>query len=29
MEAHLTQVLNGITRTMAHSGLKKALSFEA
>ena len=29
MEAHLTQVLNGITRSMTRSGLKKALSFEA
>ena len=29
MEAHLTQVLNGIARSMAAAGLKKALSFEA
>ena len=29
MEAQLIQVLNGITRSMAHSGLKKGLSFEA
>ena len=29
MEAHLTQVLKGIARSRAPSGLKKALSFEA
>ena len=29
MEAHLTKVLNGIARSMAPAGLKKALSFEA
>ena len=29
MEAHSTQALNGIARSMAPAGLKKALSFEA
>ena len=29
MEAHITSVSNGIARSMAPSGLKKALSFEA
>ena len=28
MEAHITQVLHGIARSMAPTGLKKALSFE-
>ena len=28
MEAHLTCVLNGVARSMAPGGLKKALSFE-
>ena len=29
MEAHVAQVLDGIMRSMAPSGLKKALAFEA